>query len=172
MKKIILALAFVIFANGAIAAESILPKGDSKAPIEIDADALEVFQQEKKAIFTGSVVAKQGSMTVKAEKMTVFYSGENTSGNSISKIELNGNVVLTSPAESARSQYGIYDTVKNFVTLSGDVTLTRGGNILKGDKLDYNISTGYSKLANASGQTQAGSSSSGRVKGLFLPGGE
>lgn len=53
-------------------------KYKSKGPIAINSDALEVIQQERKAIFTGNVVAIQGDVRLNAEKMTVFYKGHNT----------------------------------------------------------------------------------------------
>jgi lipopolysaccharide export system protein LptA len=155
-------------------AEKTLPAGgNSKAPIEITADALEVFQAEQRAIFSGNVIAKQGTMTVKSDKMTVYYKDNNSAkdsgkaagdvGNSISKIELNGDVFLTTPMEAARAKKGFYDTKSNFVSLEGDVVLTREGNVLKGNKLDFDVNSGHSKLVSD------GSSTGGRVSGLLTP---
>src|SRR4051812_34248838 len=50
-------------------------KHNSKTPIEVTSDALEVMQQQNKAVFTGHVVAIQGDVRLTAEKMTVFYAG-------------------------------------------------------------------------------------------------
>ena len=47
--------------------------GGSKEPIKIDADRLDVFDKENKAIFIGNVVAIQGESTVRCSTMTVFY---------------------------------------------------------------------------------------------------
>ena len=140
--------------------------GNSKAPIDIEADALEVMQQQKKAIFTGNVVAKQSGMLLKADKMTVHYSGADTKSNSISKIDVDGNVFLSTAKETARGQAGNYDVVRDFITLSGSVVLTRDKNILKGTKLEYDIKNGTSKLI---GGVSATGQSSGRVRGLFVP---
>lgn len=49
--------------------------GDSKEPIKIDADKLDVLDKQNKAIFTGNVVAVQGETTVRCSVMTVFYEG-------------------------------------------------------------------------------------------------
>ncbi|MBX9909063.1 MAG: hypothetical protein K2Z25_10150, partial [Beijerinckiaceae bacterium] len=49
--------------------------GDSKEPIKIDADKLDVLDKENKAVFTGKVVAVQGETTVRCSVMTVFYEG-------------------------------------------------------------------------------------------------
>lgn len=171
MRKIfIISIAILLAPVAAIAEKSIFSGNNSKAPIEINADALEVFQADKRAIFSGDVIAKQGTMTVKADKMTVYYAAKNSDKTSnpgiseaISKIELDGNVFLSTPAESARAKKGFYDTKSNFVSLSGDVILTREGNILKGSKLDFDVNSGHSKLvSDSTGQ-------GGRVSGLFVP---
>jgi hypothetical protein len=47
--------------------------GDSKEPIKIDADKLDVVDKENKAVFSGNVVAVQGETTVRCTVMTVLY---------------------------------------------------------------------------------------------------
>jgi lipopolysaccharide export system protein LptA len=51
---------------------SMLPGGDSREPIFIDADKLEWFDREQKAIYTGSVVARQGEATLKSTQLRIF----------------------------------------------------------------------------------------------------
>lgn len=153
MKKIILII-LLLASFQAYAAPLV-----SKQPIEIDADALEVFQKESRAVFSGNVVAKQGEMRLTASKMVVFYK-PGGGDDAIERIEVSGNVALNTPAESAKGQSGVYDTINEVVTLSGDVVLTRDNNILKGSKLVYNIATGRSKIVKDEG---------GRVRGLFVP---
>ncbi|KMO22176.1 LptA/OstA family protein [Methylobacterium platani] len=47
--------------------------GGGKEPIKIDADRLDVFDRENKAIFAGNVVAVQGESTIRCSSMTVHY---------------------------------------------------------------------------------------------------
>lgn len=54
--------------------------GDSKEPIKIDADKLDVLDKENKAVFTGNVVAVQGETTVRCTVMTVLYEGRGGPG--------------------------------------------------------------------------------------------
>ena len=152
--------------------------GNSKAPIQIDADNLEVLQDQQKAIFTGNVIAKQDTMTLKADKMIVYYSGgadaknkkSTGPGKSITKIDVDGNVFLTSPEETARGATGNYDVTKDFITLNGGVVLTRQDNVLKGSSLEYDIQKGHSKLIGGPATTQTGGKTTGgRVQGLFIP---
>lgn len=48
---------------------------DPNAPIEVDADTLDVFDAKKQALFKGNVVAKQGDVVVRTVEMTAHYTG-------------------------------------------------------------------------------------------------
>ena len=54
--------------------------GSSKEPIKIDANKLDVFDKEGRAVFTGDVVAVQGESTMKCTIMTVFYEQRDQNG--------------------------------------------------------------------------------------------
>ena len=145
-------------------------KFDEDQPIEIDADTLEVMQNEKVAIFTGNVVARQGDLRLNAEQVKVYYSGgESRSGTeggaaAIDRIDAEGKVFLSTPEETAEGASAVYDVNKRVVTLTRDVVLTRGQNVLRGNTLVLDLDSGRSTLdARGSG---------GRVRGLFVPGGE
>lgn len=141
---------------------------DSGKPIEIAANTLEVMQEKNQAIFSGNVIATQGSITMKSTRMTVFYKGggEGVMGNGISKIVADGGVFFTSPRETAQGNRAVYDVNRKQINMVGNVILTRDKNILKGTQLTYNLATGKSTLSAASA---SGATSGGRVKGLFVP---
>ncbi|MCI5050496.1 MAG: lipopolysaccharide transport periplasmic protein LptA [Rickettsiales bacterium] len=143
---------------------------DSKQPIEISADTLEVFQNEQKAVFTGNVVANQGNITMQAARMMVFYNNNGQGQGTvkgISRINADGGVFFKSPRETAKGSQAVYEVDKQLISMAGDVVLTRDKNVLKGTYLTYNLSTGRSMLG--SGNKLGGSTSGGRVKGLFVP---
>lgn len=149
---------------------------DSKQPIEVTADALEVLQKEQKAVFTGNVVAIQGTMRLTSDEMEVFYrTGEQQQGEAqaISRIKVNGNVFMRTPTETARSATGLYDVDANLLTLNGDVVLTRGENVVKGEALAYDVTSGKSRIVGAGGVAATASGQEGgkkgRVRGLFVP---
>lgn len=151
-------------------AGNLLTSNSSRGPIEITSDELEVRQPEQVAIFTGNVLAVQDTLNLKADRMKVFYrpSEAQTEGQeSISKIEVDGNVFLANPTETARGLKGIYDVDANEIRLLGDVVLTRAENILKGEALIYNMTTGKSVLTNAAKANVVGKQP--RVRALFVP---
>ena len=157
-------------------------------PIEITADALDVHQDEHKAIFTGNVIAVQGTSSLRSKVMTAFYNQENKpkpgaaaaakpagqqdAPPGISSIEADENVVFTTPQETATGDKGVYTAADDTIVLTGStVTLTRDQNVLKGQKLVYNMGTGRSVLTSTGGVQVDGVTvgKPGRVHGLFVP---
>lgn len=149
---------------------------DTSKPVEITADSLEVLQEESKAIFTGDVQAKQGDLDIRAEKMTVYYKKDGkeqkNDANKISKVEIDKNVFISTPGETAKGNKGIYDVDAGMITLEGDVTLTSLKNIVKGQKLVYNLKTGQSKIISNSSDSKNAGGKKERVRGVFVPSGK
>ncbi len=138
---------------------------DANQPIEITADSLEVQQDKQLAIFRGTVDAVQGEMNLRADVLVVHYRSREDNQNSISLIEAEGNVFLSSPTEMAQGDRGTYDVDAQLVRLDGSVVLTQGENVIRGDHLVLNLATGQSKMASvasADGGKQ-------RVKAIFVP---
>ncbi len=154
----------------------LLPGANSKEPVSIDAGKLDYFDKEGRLVYTGSVVAKQGDSTLRASTLTIFLNKEPkraedqapspdpgiASGNSIRRMEAQGPVTVVSKDEVGTGDNGSYDKADNKITLTGNVTLTQATNIIKGDKLVYDMTTGQAQVS--SGQT------AGRVRSVFTPG--
>lgn len=181
-----IAIALICIGSSAFAAPAPAPvKGLSgDGPIEINSDKLNVFQEENKAIFEGHVVAIQGNVRLKSDKMIVYYSQADKTAeknakpetaspmgnNSIKKIDVEGNVLFSSTEETASGTTGTYDVPEHTIYLNDNVVLTHGNNTLKGDKLTYNLQTGKSQLSGGSSSaTQATGKGSQRVHALFVP---
>lgn len=157
--------------------------GNSKEPIKIDADRLDVFDKESRAVFAGNVVAVQGETTVRCTVMTLFYeprgqakgnasetpqpAAQRTAGapsqndSAIKRIECKGPVTVLSKTQTATGDNAVFDRVTNKVILTGNVALADGQNITRGEKLIYDTVSGVANVETTPG---------GRVKGLFIPG--
>jgi lipopolysaccharide export system protein LptA len=86
-------------------------------------------------------------------------------GTQISKIEAKGDVIINSDKDqTTTSDWAIYDVPSHMVTVGGNVVLTQGKNVLKGDRLVIDLTTGESRFENT-GNTAAG----GRIRALFMP---
>jgi len=146
-KALTLAAFFSLGASGLVLAQSDLGEGhDTSLPIEITADSMEVEQDRQVATFRGKVDAIQGDLRLRADVLVVHYRDKDDgSGKTISLIEADGHVFVSSPEETAQGSRGTYDVAHRAIALDGPVTLTRGGNIVQGDRLELDLATGLSR---------------------------
>jgi lipopolysaccharide export system protein LptA len=147
-----------------VAAQVSALKGlDTSAPIDVDAARIEIQDAANQAVFSGDVVIRQGKLTLYADSVKVLYTRK--SGDpQMQRLDARGNVRLVSPTEKASANVGIYDVDKAIITMTGNVTLDRGGSKLKGERLVLNLVTGQSSF-DARG---AGGTTPGRVTGRFV----
>ncbi len=138
---------------------------DTDQPIDINADSLEIQQEQNLAIFTGNVIAVQGNIKLRAEQLRVWYRPASSkaggdaanAGSTIIRIDAIDQVFVSSATETAQGDLGIYEVAEKRLTLTGAVVLTRGQNVLRGKKLVMDMATGRSQI------------SGGRVHGRFVP---
>ena len=150
---------------------------NSQAPINLNADHIELQDKANRALFTGNVVVKQAEMTLNAQRMTVSYAGQISTGASpeAQRIDASGGVVVTRPTQTARSNFAVYDLKKGVITMLGAVTLIQAGNTVNGGRLTINLDTGRAIIDGSSVGGGGGSSgaagttttSGGRVSGTF-----
>ena len=142
-------------------------------PVKIDASQLEVRDKDKVATFSGGVKVVQGDTTMRAKSLAVFYDGEGSTANTltaakpgpsgqqrIKRLEARGGVKVCQDEQVATGDTGIFDMQSNTVTLLGNVVLTKGMNVLKGEKLTVNLGSGAAKIEGGNG---------GGVSALLLP---
>ena len=150
-------------------------------PVHIDAATLEVRDKDKVATFSGNVHVKQGDTDMRCKSLVVFYEQDDVKpaapkggkpmqqaepgpgGNQkIKKLEARGGVIVTQKEQTATGDLGLFDMPSNTVTLTGNVVMTQGKNVLRGDKLIVDLTSGVSRVESAK-------NGHGRVQGLFLP---
>lgn len=149
---------------------------DSNAPIDFNAQHIELQDKANRVLLTGSVLIKQAEMTLAAARVTVAYTGQITGGSpEVSRLDAAGSVVVTRPDQSATGQYAVYDVDKRLITMVGGVTLKQGPNIVSGGRLVLNLDTGRATIdgsgvggatGTAPGQTGI-QTRGGRVTGRF-----
>src|SRR5215475_10828622 len=138
-------------------------------PVNIKAASLEVRDKEKFATFSGDVHVVQGDTDMRCKTLVVFY--EDTSKdakdavkaaqpgpagtNQIRRMEARGNVVVTQKDQIATGERGDFDMRTNTVVLSGKVVVTKGQDVLRGERLIVNLTDGVSRMEG------------GRVEALF-----
>jgi len=78
-------------------------------------------------------------------------------GQGLEQIDAFGNVLVSTGTEIARGDEGVYNPRTGIARLCGNVRITRGKNQLNGECADVNLITGNSRLTG------------GRVQGIFTP---
>jgi lipopolysaccharide export system protein LptA len=136
-------------------------------PVKIRAASLEVREKDKMATFTGDVYVLQGDTEMRCKLLTVFYDeepGANTvkaaepgpgGERQIRRIEARGNVVVVQKDQNAAGDAATFNMRENTVTLVGNVVVTRGADVLRGQRLVVDLTSGVSRM------------DQGRVEGLF-----
>ena len=80
----------------------------------------------------------------------------------ISRLEATGGVTVNQKDQTATGDKALFDMKANTVTLQGNVVVSQGQNVMRGDKLVVNLTSGVSQVI---------AGSSGRVNVLMQPGG-
>ncbi|WP_419826717.1 LptA/OstA family protein [Sphingomonas sp.] len=172
------ALALIAGGGIALAQSATAPgsKHDSNAPIDWEADRIEVQDRDHKATLVGNVRVRQQEMTLTADRTTALYSGSIAAGDGggggagpkVQRLDANGHVVVTRPGEVARGNYGIYDLDRKLVTLIGNVSLDRNGSVVHGGRLVIDQNTNRATVDGSAIGGQGAAGTGGRVSGRFL----
>ena len=162
-------------------------KTDPSAPVDIEADKLAVDDGKKQAVFYGDVRAVQGDFVIRTSELHATYSGEAglasvsvpTGGDKsktpaqLTKIEAKGKVIVTSKQnQQVTGDWAIFDMKSNTVVVGGkEVILTQDKNIVRGNKLLIDMTTGQSRVITENGGVAgaAGGAKPGRASVIFYP---
>lgn len=157
MKKAVLIIMFAaLFLSSVAQAVQNSAEIDRNQPIEITSDQLEVFQLERKSVFSGQVVARQGDMTLTAAELRVYFA-EN---NQIERLEAFGQVVVRQLDRTANADKAVYYQRDEILKLSGHAQVEQGGNRIAGDEIVLYI---------AENRSVVNSSTQERVRALIVP---
>jgi lipopolysaccharide export system protein LptA len=74
---------------------------------------------------------------------------------SIKRLEARGSVVVTQKDQVVTGETAVFDTKTNLITMLGGVVLTQCKNVLRGDRLLVDMTTGVSRVESDSGRVQA-----------------
>jgi lipopolysaccharide export system protein LptA len=158
-------------------------------PIQIESSTLEVRDKNKMATFAGNVQVVQGDTTIHCRTLVVFYGPEegattakpaaptNVPANAntglpqdahdIRRVEARGDVTVVTKDQSASGDLGVYDLKAKTITLTGNVVVSQGKNVVRGDRVVVDTETGFSRVESAATATATTPS---RVRALILPG--
>jgi len=146
---------------------------NSDAPVDMTADELEVVNAQCLAIWRGSAEALQDNSRLRADVLKI-YSKPGTKPRQdaidrncgpLDRMEAQGNVYYVTPQQRVRGDAGVYDAASDTITMTGDVVAAQGKNVLRGERMVINVSTGEAQMQTS----QKGRNQPGRVRGVFYP---
>jgi lipopolysaccharide export system protein LptA len=142
-------------------------------PIQIEAASLEMQDKKKEATFSGNVKVTQGDTTMTSKTLVVFYEGGGSGASgakpaksatmqaatpgpggssSIKRLEARGNVMVTQKDQVVTGETAVFDPKTNLITMQGGVVLTQCKNVMRGDRLTVDMTTGVSRVESDSGR--------------------
>lgn len=146
---------------GAIAAAAAIMAGsasaqlapvDSDQPIDITGDRLEV--ENDVATFLGNVRAVQGAAILTAERLVADLDDKG----SFTKIRAQGTVRYSNGKEAITGARAVFDDVARTITISENVVVTQGEQVMTGGELTYWVDTGKIVFTAPAGK---------RIRGIF-----
>ncbi|WP_373503982.1 LptA/OstA family protein [Aestuariivirga sp.] len=157
LKMATAAVLFMLAAAWPAAAQTAKPP----APVNIEANEMEIIDADKKAIFRGNVDATRGDTNLKSDDLTVLYADvkqpDGTTKTDATKLDAKGNVTIKTPRETITGDWARFDVQANKLVVGGNVKLVQGSTVLTGKELNADLNTDKIQMTG------------GRVKGSFLP---
>ena len=162
-------------------------------PLKISSASLEVRDKDKVATFSGDVHLVQGDTTLRSKTLMVVLrrrggkadgqkpdadqkqpdaqkpakppaaAGAEPMSQQIRRVEAKGGVLVTQKDQTATGESGIFDMQANTVTLLGNVVISQGQNLVRGDRLTVDLTSGVSRVECGKTQGQC------RVQALIQP---
>lgn len=169
MKAFIIA-AGALFLTALATAPAHAQLSEGGGPVSYSADNLEYFDSERRLVLTGDVDIVQNDARLRADRITLFFSGSSGGGGQggqqglgsgdIERMIADGEVYYVRPAQSARGNRAVYEISQDSVTFSGNVVVASEENVIRGETLVLQIGTRRTTIRPTPGQ---------RVRGVFVP---
>jgi len=109
-------------------------------------DSLEYWEKRSLAVARGEAVAIRGDRRLAADVLVAHFKKDRGGASKVDEIEAFDNVLISSPEEIVRAEYGTYNVETGIATLTGSVKITRGDNQLNGARARVNLNTGVSSI--------------------------
>jgi lipopolysaccharide export system protein LptA len=133
-------------------------------------DSLEWYDDKQLAVARGDALETREGKRLRGDVLTATVTRTaDDSASHISRIDAQGNVLVSSQDQIARGDAGVYNVDTGIATLTGRVTLTRADNELRGQYAVVDLNNNVSRLLSAPPATQLTEGKPVRVQGLIVP---
>ncbi len=164
--------ALIILLTGMLFPGSVLAeKADRDQPVNLEADRATVQDANKLATFTGNVVLTQGTLIIRADKMTV-----KEDANGFQHATAFGNLASFRQKRDGKDEYVEgwsermeYDSKADKVELFKKARLRRGKDEVYGDYISYDAINEFFQVIGGNNETAPQVRSDGRVRAVIQP---
>jgi lipopolysaccharide export system protein LptA len=133
-------------------------------------DSLEWYDQKQIAVARGDAVAIRGDRRIRADVLTAYMEKTQQNGTNgakppaapakpgaastqqdqeesrIKRVDAEGHVVVTTPTDIGRGDYGVYNAKTGIVTLLHNVTITHGQDTIRGEYAVMDLNRNISRM--------------------------
>ena len=132
-------------------------------------DSLEWYDDKQLAVARGDALAIREGKHLRGDVLTATVTRLPNESSHISRVDAQGNVLVSSQDQIARGDAGVYNVDTGIATLTGRVTLTRADNELRGQYAVVDLNNNVSRLLSAPPSAQLTQDKPPRVQGLLIP---
>lgn len=112
--------------------------------VHIVSDRLEAHQRDRQVVFLGHVVATQGDLTIKGDRLTIFYMDKKATeatdkdlAAQVDRIVIEGNVRISQNNTVATGQHAVFYSSDNKVVLTGEPRVRRDKDVIQGTSITH-----------------------------------
>lgn len=146
---------FMLFPLSVLAATDATPQ--TRGPVEVSADRLEVDDRSQVLVFVGNAVATQDDVTMHGDRLTVKYTGAKRQ---IEKVVAEGSVRIVQGDRIATGAKAVLYHAEERIVLTGSPKVTEGDNFIQGQEITVFLNDQRSIVTGGAG---------GRVNAVFTP---
>ncbi len=146
--------------------------GTGKGPIDVTADQLELVDAQHLAIWRGHVEALQNGNRLVSDVLNVYFAGKpgapaaksaptgpggpvglGADWGEVQRLVADGHVYYVTKDQTARGDHAVYEMTPDTITMTGDVVVVQGQNVVKGDTLVIDQKTNHANfMSNVQGR--------------------
>ncbi len=124
-----------------------LPHTLSAEPMVVDADKFVLLQGKQQVDFFGHVVIQRADMTLKADKVRVWYQEDEATGKKVLKqAEAIGHVDIDTEDSKGKSDYALFTAESNILVMKGNAFMVSKQGKVEGEHITYNTFTKDTKV--------------------------
>lgn len=150
-----------------VARPALAERADRDQPVNLEADRVTVDQARQRSVYSGQVVLTQGTLSLRADRVEVSQ----TDGG-VSDVTATGQPAafrqrMDDTGEWLEGQAArlVYNSQTSTLNMVGQAKLTRGGDVLRGERITYDAANGTYQVVGGSDAGTPG----GRVRATLMP---